>query len=127
MIYEFIKPMFGFEDLREVELSDIDDYFAKLISTQNNELSFTLINPYMLREYDITLPRYVKELLDVGDDTTVDIRTIMIVHTPVEESTINFIAPIVFNKDNNKCMQIVLDGAKYPEFNISETLKAYMS
>lgn len=57
-----------------------------------------------------------RALLDINEKTTnILILNIMIVAS-IETSTINFIAPLVFNVDNGTVAQVVLDANQYPDF-----------
>jgi flagellar assembly factor FliW len=51
---------------------------------------------------------------------------IMIIDTPLENSHINFLAPLVFNTRNATLGQVVLDAAKYPEYNVAEPIKKFL-
>ena len=61
----------------------IDEFFLKLIS-KSDETTFTLINPFMIREYDFEIPEYFRALLDIKDDTNILVLNIMIIATPIE-------------------------------------------
>ena len=50
----------------------------------------------------------------------------MIVTTPIEKSTINFIAPLVFNVDNQAMAQVLLDSSLYPSFTLVENISKYL-
>ncbi len=127
MVFEVKFPILGFENLKKMKLTKIDDLFMRLENVDDITPSFTLINPFLLREYNFSIPIYVKSLLDIKDDTNFLVFNIIIVAKPIENSTVNFIAPLVFNVDNNKMAQVVLDGAKYPDFGISEQISKYIS
>ena len=50
---------------------------------------------------------------------------IMVMQNPIERSTINFLAPLVFNFDNLTMAQIVLDSIKYPHYSLAEPIANY--
>ena len=126
MVFEVKFPILGFEKLKKLKLTKIDDLFMRLENLDEISPTFTLINPYMLREYEFSMPVYIRSLLDIKDDTNFLIFNIIIVAKPIENSTVNFIAPLIFNVDNNTMAQVVLDGNKYPEFGISEPVSKYI-
>lgn len=126
MIFEVKFPILGFEGVKEVKLEKIDKLFLKITNSKEPTPSFTLVNPFLLREYEFEIPIYVKSLLSLKPDSDILIANIMIVATPIEESTVNFIAPMIFNFDNSTMAQIVLDSTKYPDFGISESIKEYI-
>lgn len=51
----------------------------------------------------------------------------MIIATPIESSTINFIAPLIFNTDNGTVAQVLLDAAQYPDFGLMESVANYLN
>lgn len=126
MVFNVKAPIPGFEVIKEVEVEKIDDFFVKLIS-KSDTTTFTLINPFMIRNYDFKVPEYFKSLLDIKDDTNILILNIMIIATPIESSTINFIAPLIFNTDNGTVAQVLLDAALYPDFGLMESVAQYLN
>ena len=52
-----VSPILGFDSLKEVGFSKIDDFFYSL---ENEGISFTLINPLKVREYDIEIAESIK-------------------------------------------------------------------
>lgn len=126
MVFNVKAPIPGFEVIKEVEVEKIDDFFVKLIS-KSDTTTFTLINPFMIRNYDFKVPEYFKSLLDIKDDTNILILNIMIIATPIESSTINFIAPLIFNTDNGTVAQVLLDAALYPDFGLMESVANYLN
>lgn len=126
MVFSVKAPILGFEPIKEVELEKIDDFFVKFIS-KSDATTFTLINPFMIRTYEFEIPEYFKALLDVQENSTILILNIMIIATPIETSTINFLAPLVFNVDNGTLAQVVLDANKYPQFGLMESISQYLN
>ena len=49
----------------------------------------------------------------------------MVMQTPIQNSTINFLVPLVFNFDNQTMAQIVLDSFKYPAYSIAEPISKW--
>ncbi|PHQ90773.1 MAG: flagellar biosynthesis protein FliW [Sulfurimonas sp.] len=114
MKFDISLPLLGFEEVKQVELQKIDDIFMKMQSTTNEHISFTLINPFILREYDFEVPQNTEELLSATKDSNLLILNIVLIQTPIEDSIVNFIGPLIFNTDNNKMAQIILnDSTKY--------------
>ena len=127
MIFNVKDSLPGFEHIKTVELIKIDDFFMKLKSKEENDLtSFTLLNPFLIREYEFEIPPYYKELLEINENSNILILNIMIVQKPIENSTVNFIAPLIFNVDNKTMTQLLLDNAKYPHFGILEKISKYI-
>jgi len=108
MKFEVVLPILGFENIKEFELEKIDDIFFKL---KSGDISFTLINPFALREYEAIISDADKEKLELNDNTQFLILNNMIVATPLQNSTINFASPIIFNFDTKKMGQVILENA----------------
>ena len=114
MKFEIAVPLLGFDDIKEVELEKIDDIFMKMQSKQDEHISFTLVDPFVLRDYDFEIPHNVQKTLDVSEQSNILILNIILIQTPIENSIVNFIGPLVFNTDNKKAAQIILqDSTKY--------------
>lgn len=127
MEFEVKAPILGFDNVKRMSLEKIDDLFMKLKNLDEETPTFTLVNPFMLREYEIDAPIAFKCLLDLKEDTNLLVLNIMIIHTPLENSTINFIAPLVFNFDNKTMGQVVLDSNRFTEYGLAETMSKFIS
>jgi len=124
MKFDISVPLLGFEDITQVELLKIDDIFMKMQSTTDEHISFTLINPFILREYDFEVPQNIQDVLEATKDSNLLILNIVLIQTPIEESIVNFIGPIIFNTDNNKATQIILpDSTKY---GVAEKISTFL-
>lgn len=116
-------PLLGFESVTQMELKKIDDIFMRLESIGDGP-SFTLINPYVLREYSFDIPTSLQAAMQISETTNLLIYTIVILNTTIEESTINFVAPLIFNTDNQTMAQIIVDNR--PDFAIAEPIRNYL-
>ena len=128
---EFIvkSPILGFEDITKMKLEKIDDIFMKLSNADALLPCFTLVNPFALWDkYSFEIPSAIQVLLDLQEGKTQDIliANIMVVYKEITDSTINFIAPIVFNFDNKTMAQVVLDAPKYPHYSIAEPIATFL-
>lgn len=127
---EFIvkSPILGFEHITKMKLTKIDDIFLKLSNADAPLPCFTLVNPFSLCEYSFEIPSAIQVLLDLKEGKTQNIliANIMVVYKEITDSTINFIAPIVFNFDNGTMAQVVLDALKYPQYSIAEPISTFL-
>jgi flagellar assembly factor FliW len=105
------KPIPGFENITEVELSRVDETLAVL--KDGERVLFSLINPFVLREYSFDVPADVKALLDIDENSKIEVYNNIVMKDPVTESIVNFKAPFLFNIENATCAQIVLDNEGY--------------
>lgn len=125
MKFEICVPLLGFESLKEIELKKIDDVFMKMTSCEDERISFTLIDPFVLREYDFEVPRSIKEKLEIDKDSNLLILNIVLIQTPIENSVVNFIGPLVFNTDNKKAAQIILGETS--KYGIAEKISSFLN
>ncbi len=127
MIYKVKSPLLGFEDIKEMKLSKIDDIFMKLEDSEKNGISFTLVDPFALREYSFDIPLEFQKQLDIKKESKLLVYNIMIIQDPIEKSYINFLAPVIFNEDNKTMGQTILDNTKYQDYHIVEPISNYLS
>ena len=125
MIYEVRGNILGFEDTLKVEITEIDDLFSTMQDMENKDISFTIVNPYALREYSFDVPTDIKILLGINKESNVSVYNIVVIQKPLENSHINFLAPIIVNNDNKKIAQAVIDSKKHPEYGMSESIKSF--
>ncbi len=125
MKFDITVPLLGFDNVKQITLEKIDDIFMKMQAVGNPHISFTLIDPFILREYDFEVPTNVQELLEVDDNSNLLILNIVVVQTPIESSVVNFIGPLVFNTDNNKAAQIILSDSN--QYGVAEKISTFLS
>jgi flagellar assembly factor FliW len=124
MKFEVKSEILGFENIKEVELKEIDELFSTLRSSEN--ISFTLVNPNRLRDYSFEVSNAMEALLEIKDEKDLMVFNVVVIQNPLDDSKINFQAPLIFNKANNTMAQDVLGLQKYPQFGLSESLKSFI-
>ncbi len=127
MKYQMKMPILGFEDITEIEFSEIDDILARITDVKNEAISFTLINPYTLREYSFDLPIAAQVMLDLNEKSELLVYNIIAVQKPSDASVVNFLAPIVFNKTNGTAAQVILESEKYTNFGLAEPVGNFIA
>lgn len=123
--YEVKNTIPGFENINKVEIHKIDELFFTLKDANDTGISFTIINPYLLREYSFDLPLDIKILLGINEKSNISVYNIVVIQTPLENSNVNFLAPVIVNTDNNKMAQAILNKESHPEFGMAETIKSF--
>jgi len=126
MTFEVKSEILGFENLKELKLTKIDDLFSTLSSTQDENISFTVVDPHKLREYNFDISDEVEKRLNITDENELMVFNIVLIQNPLETSKINFLAPLIFNKTNNTMAQTVLEVNNHQEYGLSESLKTYL-
>ncbi|ECH4992419.1 flagellar assembly protein FliW, partial [Campylobacter coli] len=110
-----------------MEFSTIDEVFVRLKSLDGKDFSFVLINPYLIRpDYEFEIPTYYQELLSLTPESNMKIFNIVAIAKSIEESTVNFLAPVVINLDNNSMVQVILDTVAYPNFFQADQIANYI-
>ena len=125
MMYEVKMPILGFESIQNIDLTQIDEFFVSVRNTQGDIPSFTLINPYVLREYSFDIPMNVQQALGITENSRVLVYSMVVLQNPIENSTVNFLAPLIFNEDTKTMGQMVLESNRYPDFAIADPISTY--
>ncbi|ANA79781.1 flagellar assembly protein FliW [Paenibacillus vortex V453] len=114
-VISFTGPILGFTESKYVVLHQKDDEnpFDFLQSTENENLTFIVINPFhFFEDYEVNIDSQWLESLDIQNDKDVDILVIVTVRN-AEDITCNLKAPILLNNKNQLAAQIILDHSEY--------------
>ena len=125
MKFEISVPLLGFENIKEITLEKIDDIFMKMQANNDEYISFTLIDPFVLRKYDFEVPQNIQDILEITDESNLLTLNIVLLQNPIEDSVINFISPIVFNTDNKKAAQIILPEST--RYGVAEKISDFLN
>lgn len=116
-IFDFVLPIIGFDELKRFVILDPnpDTMFKWLQSIEDPTLSFPIISVSALDyDYSISLSDSVVNDLEIKNSESLLVMNITsIPQDNPKGTTINLLAPIVFNVDNQKAGQIVLSGSGY--------------
>ena len=116
-IFDFVMPIIGFDELSKFIILDPnqDSLFKWLQSVEDPSLAFPIISVSSLDyDYSIDLIDNVVNLLEIKNVESVLVMNVTsIPQNNPEGTTINLLAPIIFNLDNQKAAQIVLSGSGY--------------
>ena len=126
MVFQIKTPILGFETTERVALTKHDDLTATITDVDNPDISFSLVNPYALREYSFDVPGSLRVLLEMDEQSKVYVYNIMVMQKPVEKSVVNFLAPLIFNEANGTMGQAVLSPREYPDFGLCNTVEEFM-
>ena len=128
---EFVvkSPILGFEHIHKMKLERIskdDETFMQLKSCENDGISFTLVNPYAMRtDYEFALLDLKRKTNTDPQNSKLVILNIVCVKEPIEESSVNFLAPLLFNFETLTMAQVVLENFKYENFGLSEPISKF--
>ena len=116
-IFNFVMPNIGFDMLHKFIILDPkkDTLFKWLQSIEDPALAFPIISVSALNlDYTIDLPDNIVETLDIKNVESLLVMNITSI--PQENpkgTTINLLAPLIFNLDNQSAAQVVLSGSGY--------------
>ena len=116
-IFDFVMPIIGFNELRKFVIIDLnkDSFFKWLQSVEDPSLAFPVVSVYSMNvDYSIDLSDNVVDKLKI---TNVESLLVMnIASIPQDDpqgTTLNLLAPIIFNLDEKLAGQIILSGSGY--------------
>ena len=116
-IFNFVLPVIGFDELTKFIILDPkkDTLFKWLQSIEDPSLAFPIISVATLNyDYSIDLSDGVVNSLDIKNpDSLLVMNITSIPQDNPRGTTINLLAPLIFNLDNYSAGQIVLSGSGY--------------
>lgn len=116
-IFDFVMPIIGFDMLHKFIILDPnkDTLFKWLQSIEDPALAFPIISVSALNlDYTIDLPDNIVETLDIKNVESLLVMNITsIPQDNPKGTTINLLAPLIFNLDNQNAAQVVLSGSGY--------------
>ena len=116
-IFDFVLPIIGFDELKKFVILDPspDTLFKWLQSIEEPSLAFPVISVASLDyDYSIDLTDGVVKALDIKNLESVLVMNVTsIPQDNPRGTTINLLAPIIFNVDNLTAGQVVLSGSGY--------------
>lgn len=122
----FPEGLLGFEKYTKFALIDSEyEPFIWLQSTEESNLAFLMIDPFLIcSDYEADIDD--SALRNIGVDSAENIIIMTLVTIPKDGSAItaNFLGPVVINKKNRKCLQVILNDSRWTtKFDIVKALK----
>lgn len=109
--------LFGFESCKNflpIPLHKSDDSFISLQSTDDETLSFILMNPFtFFPDYSPVLSEKDKKDLKIESEEEVSYYVICVLNDSLNSSTVNLKAPLAVNTKSRVGKQIILDSPSY--------------
>lgn len=116
-IFNFVMPIIGFDNLSKFIILEPskDNIFRWLQSIEDPSLAFPIITVASLDyDYSIDLADNVVNALDIKNPDSILVMNITsIPQDNPRGTTINLLAPLIFNVDNQLAAQVVLSGSGY--------------
>lgn len=116
-IFEFSLPIIGFNELSKFVILDLnkESFFKWLQSVEDPSLAFPVVSVFSLNvDYAIDLPDNVVDTLKIKNVESLLVMNIAsIPQDNPQETTLNLLAPIIFNLDEHLAGQVILSGSGY--------------
>ncbi len=114
-VINFSDGIPGFRELHKyILMEDAESPFAYLQSVEDGNISFVVINPYVLtKEYTINIKDQYVEELGGGDADKFSVFVITTVSSNLENATVNLLAPVIIQNETMQGMQVILENTKY--------------
>ena len=116
-IFNFVLPIIGFNELKRFVIVDAnkDSFFKWLQSVEDPELAFPIVSVFSMNiDYTIDLQDSVVEALNIENVESVLVMNIAsIPQDNPQGTTLNLLAPLIFNLESQKAGQVILSGSGY--------------
>ena len=125
-LVSFPNGIMGFEQYKKYALIESEyEPFIWLQSIENKNLAFLLIDPFLIcSDYEIDIDDNFLKSLQIASPEDIIVMTIVTVPCDGSAITANFLGPVVINRKNNLCAQVILNDNRWStKFNIVEALK----
>ncbi len=122
----FPEGLLGFEKFTKFALIESEyEPFIWLQSAEDSNLAFLMIDPFLIcPEYEADIDDLTLNKIQVESPEDIIIMTLVTIPKDGSVITANFLGPVVINKKNKKCLQVVLNDNRWTtRFNIVEALK----
>lgn len=114
--WHFPKGIPGFEDEKKFALLPIENntMFQVLQSVTTSDVAFIVANPYVLVEnYSFDIDEPTIELLNIEKEEDIFVLGVLSLKDPLETSTINLQAPIVFQTKKKLAKQMIISDQQF--------------
>lgn len=116
-IFKFALPIIGFNNLKEFVVIDInkDSLFKWLQSVEDPNLAFPIVSVFSMNiDYSIDLPDNIVDMLEIKSiDNVLVMNIASIPQDNPQGTTLNLLAPLIFNLENKLAGQVILSGSGY--------------
>ena len=116
-IFDFALPIIGFNEFKKFIILDInqESMFKWLQSVENPDLAFPIVSVFSMNaDYSVDIPDNVVEKLKITTAESVLVMNIAsIPQDNPQGTTLNLLAPLIFNLDEQLAGQVILSGSGY--------------
>lgn len=115
-VLTFPEGLVGFEEYKRYGLYSVaeEEPFFRLQYLKAEEVGFVVVDPLLIMpDYDFEVDNDTIELLGIETPESLQLFSIVTVHSDFRRMTANLLAPILVNRDNRMARQIVLQDTPY--------------
>ncbi|MGW9527062.1 flagellar assembly protein FliW [Paenibacillus terrae] len=128
VLYVFPKGIPGFEQLREFQLQEHNELFSLFSAVEQPATIFITVNPFdFFDNYEFELSDDALEDIGITSQEQIAVRCICTWNSDQSKTTVNLLAPLIFNIEQQTGKQIVLQNTdytiKHPLWNGTESSK----
>ena len=126
-IVTFPEGILGFEDFHRYALINSKyEPFIWLQSLEEKNLAFLLVGPFLIcSDYEADIDDETLGKIQVSSPEDIVVMAIVTIPSEGSPITANFLGPIVINRKNNSCIQVVLNDSRWDtKFDIIKALKS---
>lgn len=126
-IFSFPNGLLGFENYKKFALIETENEpFFLLQSLEEKNIAFFLVDPFLIcNNYEADIDDDSLKTIQVTSPEDIIIMSILTIPNDNSTVTANLLGPVVFNKKNNKCVQVVLNDNRWTtKFDIIKALNS---
>lgn len=113
-LYVFPKGIPGFEQLREFQLQEHNELFSLFIAVEQPATIFITVNPFdFFEDYEFELSDDALEDIGITSQEQISVRCICTWNSDQSKTTVNLLAPLIFNIEHHTGKQVILQNTKY--------------
>ncbi len=118
LIFEFVEPIIGYDDLKNFVLVEHQENsaFKWLQSIEAGDIAFPVTSPAIFDiEYQFEIPTEKADKIGLTSvETLISLNIVTIPSSNPRKATINLLAPIIINAGTKQGMQMILSNSNYP-------------
>lgn len=116
-VFNMVLPIIGFDELKKFVILDLnkENFFKWLQSVEDPALAFPVVSVFNMNlDYSIDVPDNVIEALKIKNvESLLVLNIASIPQDDPQRTTLNLLAPIIFNLDEHIAGQVILSGSGY--------------
>lgn len=106
-MYKIVFPILGFEDFKALTVEKVDEFFSFLVFDKNTKIAVANINSLDKVSFDFEIKDEVLNKMNIKSDDDFETYFCLVSQTPVENSVVNLVSPIIINEKDKMIGQYV--------------------